>query len=533
MDGTIPWVSPKDFRTHFISDAQDKITEDAVADSATNIVPAGAVLIVTRSGILSNSLPLAVTVAAVAINQDVKALVLSEGISPDYVAAALRRFDQEILAGCTKTGTTVPSILTQKFRDFRIPIAPSREQIRVVASIEAMFARLNNARDAMRTMEASVASYQRAALGAAFRGDATRMWRKIQKQAGADIGAGERSPSNRDDGVDIASPSPNFAEIFGVRDDTPWPFVTLESVCDPVRKISYGIIQTGDDTDGGVPTVRAGDIKNFEIDVNNLKRVRRELSDRYPRTLLRGGEVLVSIRGTTGNVAVAGSDMTGINVSREVAVIPLLAGVEPKFVAYALASPAGQEIITRQVKGVAQSGINLVDLRRFPLPLPARSEQLEMIAFVDEALLRLNSVKGHSEEITQSLSDLSAAILRKAFQGELTNQNHDDEPAGAVIARAGANPTPARSKRRLRKADKKQGDLFRRQKVPQSRKDVEADYLRTIVAKASAESLPVKELYLRSDMEIDEFYKQLAIEVTLGHLRQNADKTRLELTDAT
>ena len=42
------------------------------------------------------------------------------------------------------------------------------------------------------------------------------------------------------------------------------------------------------------------------------------------RTFLQGGEVLVTVRGTLGGIAVAPVDIRGYNVSREVAVIPAM-----------------------------------------------------------------------------------------------------------------------------------------------------------------------------------------------------------------
>jgi hypothetical protein len=58
--GEIPRVSPKDMKFDVITDAQDHITEDAVAQSATNLVEEGSILIVVRSGILQHTLPVAV-----------------------------------------------------------------------------------------------------------------------------------------------------------------------------------------------------------------------------------------------------------------------------------------------------------------------------------------------------------------------------------------------------------------------------------------------------------------------------------------
>src|SRR6056297_1911081 len=77
-DGPIPWVSPKDMKNKIIRETIDSITEDAVDNSAAKLVPAGSVLIVTRSGILARTLPTAVTAVESTLNQDLKALALPD-----------------------------------------------------------------------------------------------------------------------------------------------------------------------------------------------------------------------------------------------------------------------------------------------------------------------------------------------------------------------------------------------------------------------------------------------------------------------
>jgi type I restriction enzyme S subunit len=72
--GKIPWVSPKDMKSDLITDAKDHITVEAVAQSATNLVEEGSILIVVRSGILQHTLPVAVTQRQVTLNQDLKAI---------------------------------------------------------------------------------------------------------------------------------------------------------------------------------------------------------------------------------------------------------------------------------------------------------------------------------------------------------------------------------------------------------------------------------------------------------------------------
>jgi type I restriction enzyme S subunit len=82
INGTIPWVSPKDMKRPIIDDAEDYITPEAVENSSTQLVPPGSILIVTRSGILKHSLPVAITTRAVAINQDIKAITPLETATP-------------------------------------------------------------------------------------------------------------------------------------------------------------------------------------------------------------------------------------------------------------------------------------------------------------------------------------------------------------------------------------------------------------------------------------------------------------------
>lgn len=94
-DGTIPWVSPKDMKTDHIVDCEDHITQAAIDESTAKLIPAGSVLIVTRSSILSHTLPVAVTTIPVTINQDLKALTPREGVLPENVAWALRCFARD------------------------------------------------------------------------------------------------------------------------------------------------------------------------------------------------------------------------------------------------------------------------------------------------------------------------------------------------------------------------------------------------------------------------------------------------------
>ena len=126
-DGDIPWVSPKDMKLKLISDSEDHITASAVEASATQVVPRHSVLIVTRSGILRHSLPVAVNTREVTINQDLKALSPGKGLDVNFVARQLDARAQNILSECAKSGTTVDSIDFERLKALKFKVAPLAE----------------------------------------------------------------------------------------------------------------------------------------------------------------------------------------------------------------------------------------------------------------------------------------------------------------------------------------------------------------------------------------------------------------------
>lgn len=134
--GTIPWVSPKDMKSDVISDSEDHITDTAIQDSTTNLVSAGSVLIVTRSGILRHTLPVAITSVPATINQDLKALQPAEAYDPGYVALALRASASEILHECSKEGTTVQSIEFPQFLRYEIPVPELIDQRTILREVD-------------------------------------------------------------------------------------------------------------------------------------------------------------------------------------------------------------------------------------------------------------------------------------------------------------------------------------------------------------------------------------------------------------
>ena len=152
-----------------------------------------------------------------------------------------------------------------------------------------------------------------------------------------------------------------------------------------------------------------------------MKRIAPDLSDEYRRTILRGGEVLVNVRGTLGGVAVSKPGMKDWNVSREVAVVPVDPNqADPFFLAYWIATDASQGWLTNVQKGAAYTGINIEDLRNLPVPIPEPSEQRGFVSKLDDRRSESRRLEQIYQAKLANLAGLKQSLLARAFAGDLT-----------------------------------------------------------------------------------------------------------------
>lgn len=193
----------------------------------------------------------------------------------------------------------------------------------------------------------------------------------------------------------------------------------------------------------GVPVLRSSDVRWLQLETDHIKKIVRKIADNYSRTYLKGGEILVTVRGTLGGVAVVPDTMKGYNVSREVAVVPLIKELNNTFLSYAIASVRAQNWLSEVTKGVAYTGINIRDLKRLPLAVPPLEEQHEIVRRV-EALFKLaDAIEKRVQAATVRAEKLTQAILAKAFRGELVpteaelamQEGREYEPASVLLER--------------------------------------------------------------------------------------------------
>ena len=180
-----------------------------------------------------------------------------------------------------------------------------------------------------------------------------------------------------------------FIEMFGdcISNEKGWPSRKLYEVLAEGRTVTYGIVQTEDDTPDGVPVFRPIDISQGHVPVRSeLKRTKKEISDKYKRTLLTGHELLITVRGSIGETFQITKEFEGCNVARNI--VPLVTNKEilnHGFLKAILDSPAFQARLGELTKGVALKGINMNEFKMCPIILPPLNLQEKWVAFSERS----------------------------------------------------------------------------------------------------------------------------------------------------
>ncbi|WP_422003128.1 restriction endonuclease subunit S [Roseovarius mucosus] len=483
--GPIPWVSPKDMKTKIIRSAIDGITADAVEKSAARIIPAGSVLIVTRSGILAHTLPIAITAVETTLNQDLKALTLSDGIDPEFIAMGLHAFEQSILNDCRKGGTTVHSIEMPSLNAFELPIPPTNEQRRIVEKIEAMFERIDKGVESLRAAKTTLALYRQSLLKSAFEGRLTADWRaqnadsledpktllaRIQEERDTryktaldtwqtalaewrDGGEKGKKPAKPKRQKDIA---PQHITLDALPDITSeWGNLRLGELNVTVSDGPFGSnLKTSDYTASGVQVIRLENIGYGQFLAEKQSFISQEKYKTISHHTVYPGTIVVSsfVTDAVRSCLVPDSVPYAINKADCFAVVLDGAQSSRQFLAYYLQSPQVFKQLEGLIHGVGRPRINTTQLKEVHYPICSSAEQAEITRILDARLDAADKMDAEIDATLIRAEALRQSILKQAFAGKLVPQDPTDEPAPTLLARIKAERAKAGKNKQRRTA---------------------------------------------------------------------------------
>jgi type I restriction enzyme S subunit len=320
------------------------------------------------------------------------------------------------------SSVTVKHLSSKSIAEIPLPLPPMAQQKHIVAEIEKQFSRLDEAVANLKRVKANLKRNKAAVLKAAVEGRLVETEAEIARREGRSYETGAqllqriletRRSQWKGKGKYKEPTAPDTTDLPEL--PAAWVYATAEQLADENRAITYGVIKLGEPVDGGIPVLRSSDVRQLRIDLDDVKRISPEIAGNYRRTFLRGGEVVLTVRGTLGGVAVVPPQCNGFNVSREVA---MLAQVDPamaELLAFFIASAPLGNWLMRRAKGIAYTGINIETLKALPIPVPPIDEQHRIVSEVDRRLTLLGKTEAQVNANLQRAERMRQSILSAAF----------------------------------------------------------------------------------------------------------------------
>ncbi len=132
-DGDIPWITGVSVTQKIVSIGERYITRKGLENSATNVVPRGSILLVTRTDVGK----VAKAGTDIAISQDLTGIVLDRVVAgSDYVVWYLHNNTKKLKR--VQQGTTIQGILREDVENFKIAIPPLLEQQKIASILSSI-----------------------------------------------------------------------------------------------------------------------------------------------------------------------------------------------------------------------------------------------------------------------------------------------------------------------------------------------------------------------------------------------------------
>lgn len=186
-------------------------------------------------------------------------------------------------------------------------------------------------------------------------------------------------------------------------------YKTLESLVD--RKIGYGIVQPGQNILDGVPVIKVNNLITGLHSKDELDVTTKENDEKYSRTRLEGGELIVSVVGTVGKTAIVPKSFRGCNLVRAVAMIDIKENWLSKWVKYYIDSPAGQAYIEQNLNTTVQATLNIKTLVDMPIPFPKEDEMRKIVTILDAIDRKIEC----DQQINDNLLEQMQALYKSWF----------------------------------------------------------------------------------------------------------------------
>ena len=196
-----------------------------------------------------------------------------------------------------------------------------------------------------------------------------------------------------------------------------WRWVTFSSLIVLISGRDAALSDCNDQGDGIPYILGASNLDNNSFSIERWIRV--------PQVVSLKGDILLSVKGTIGKLYLQNEE--AINISRQIMAIRPCNLLNTKYTYYLLMS------ICEELKSTGNGlipGISRKDILERPFPLPPLPEQQRIVDRIESLFAKLDEAKEKAQAVVDGFEDRKAAILHKAFTGELTERWRRDNGVG-------------------------------------------------------------------------------------------------------
>lgn len=190
--------------------------------------------------------------------------------------------------------------------------------------------------------------------------------------------------------------------------------ISLNDFVEPTAPICYGILKPGAHHEGGIPVIKVKNIRNGTVAIDGLLCTSHEIDGQYLRSKVKPGDILLTIRGTTGDVAIVPEELSGANITQDTARIRIRSGQNAQFLFQAIQSSFVQGQIKLNTIGQAVKGINIAEVRKLQIFCPSRNEQNKIV----EILGAWDKAIETAEKLAKNSKSQKTALIQKLLTGK-------------------------------------------------------------------------------------------------------------------
>jgi type I restriction enzyme S subunit len=348
-------------------------------------------------------------------------------INPNYLSFF---FQSPVLVSYIKKkarGTAQKGIYLNQLKEIPVAVAPFNEQGRIVGKVEALFSFLDAGTQSLRKVQAQLKRYRQAILKYAFEGKLTEEWRKTSKNLVAPVQtkSGDTNASYNEDQT-----LPKLPED--------WRWV---SFCDIVGSYQNGLSKRRSAEGEAVRVLRLADIENGKIVSRTPREIKLTICEMRKFSLSQNDLLCIRVNGSKNNTGrlIVFSEKDRWAFCDHLIRMRLINRVHSQYVKNYFDTQFARKLVeSRIISSAGQNTISQTSLDKIPLPLAPIEEQ---IVATDKIEYYFSIIEYNEKVAKNAISQaerLRQSILKRAFAGELVNQDSNDEPVEKLLERVRA-----------------------------------------------------------------------------------------------